>query len=422
MTVETTIDHLSPQQKRALLERHLRERIHSSRLDLEAEARLEIALGSRAVNLDEPPRAIFLSGTTGFVGAFTLKELLEKTSARIYALVRAKTADEGRERILANLESYDLSMPDLNQRLIPIVGDLTKPEFGLTKDEFSSLAGQVEVVYHIGASVNLAAPYRELKPTNVDGTREIIRLAASERVKPLHYLSSYAIFDSVHSVDKTFSEVDEPTQSEGLSNGYAETKWVAEKMVRNCRLAGVPSCIYRVGWVVGHSETGAWNRSDFIPRLIKAFLETGKYCDLGNMTMTPVDYLAKSLVYLAQRKASIGSIFHLSNGKRYSSRQLFQWVQSCGYQLQEVALQDWEKSIHRSAQEISLAPLLLFLQDAAGNMSKVSEWFSREPRMNADRSLKELSASGVHCPDIDQRMMALYLAYFTSKGYIRRPH
>jgi thioester reductase-like protein len=114
-------------------------------------------------------------------------------------------------------------------------------------------------------------------------------LDSAERVKRLHYLSSYAIFDSIHNAGRIFSEGDESIQSEGLANGYSESKWVAEKMVRNCRSAGIPTSIYRVGWVVGHSQTGAWNRSDFIPRTIKAFLEVGKYCNLGTMTVTPVD-------------------------------------------------------------------------------------------------------------------------------------
>jgi thioester reductase-like protein len=415
------IEHLSPQEKRALLEKILRQKVQAGRPDLQAEARFDLEVDADAVDLDKEPQIIFLTGATGFVGAFVLRKLLDTTGARIYCLVRASDPEEAKKRVKANLKSYELETADLDSRLVPVPGDLTKPYLGLTAEQFRSLASVLDVIYHIGASVNLAHHYQQLKPTNVNGTKEIIKLAGSGRVKPLHYLSTYAVFDSIHNVGRVFSEDDEPTQSEGLSNGYSESKWVGEKMVRNCRAAGIPTCIYRVGWVVGHSRTGAWNSSDFIPRTIKAFLEVGKYCDLGRMTMTPVDYLADSLVYLSRRKESVGKIFHLSNGQQYESRQLFNWVESFGYKLQSVSLKEWEKEIRESSQEISLTPLLLFLEDVAGGMSSLSQWFSREPNVDVALTRKELTPGGIVCPDIDARMMALYLSYFISKGYLRPP-
>jgi thioester reductase-like protein len=415
------IDHLSPQEKRALLDKLLRQRIQSNRADLEAEARLDLVVDSDAVDLDKEPQCAFLTGATGFVGAFVLRKLLDSTNARVYCLVRAPNSEEGQKRIKRNLESYELETSYLDSRLVPVLGDLTKPYLGLPADRFRSLARELDVIYHIAASVNLAHQYQQIKPTNVNGTREVITLAAAERVKPLHYLSSYAVFDSIHNIGRVFTEEDEPAHSEGLSNGYSQTKWVAEQMVRNCRSAGIPTCIYRVGWVVGHSLTGAWSRSDFIPRSIRAFLDLGKCCDLGRMTMTPVDYLSESLIYLSRRKESIGKVFHLSNGKQYSSHQLFNWMETFGYRLQIVSLEEWEKEIRGSSLEISLTPLLLFLEGVAGSISGFSQWVSHEPSVDVARTLEELDPTGIVCPDIDEKMISRYLSYFISKGYIRPP-
>ena len=62
-------------------------------------------------------------------------------------------------------------------RIIPVLGDLSKPLLGLTEQEFQQIASLVDVIYHAGAIVNFIYPYSQLKTTNVLGTQEILRLA-----------------------------------------------------------------------------------------------------------------------------------------------------------------------------------------------------------------------------------------------------
>ena len=96
-------------------------------------------------------------------------------------------------------------------------------------------------------------------------------------------------------------------------------------------------------------------------------------------------------------------------------------MQSFGYKLQGVSLKEWEKEIRESSQEISLTPLLLFLEDVAGGMSSLAQWFSREPHVDVARTREKLAPAGVVCPGIDEKMMALYLSYFISKGFLKPP-
>jgi hypothetical protein len=56
------------------------------------------------------PAHIFLTGTTGFVGAFLLYELLQQTTADIYCLVRSPNTELGKKRLQSHLESYLLWM------------------------------------------------------------------------------------------------------------------------------------------------------------------------------------------------------------------------------------------------------------------------------------------------------------------------
>jgi thioester reductase-like protein len=411
-----SIDHLSPQEKRALLEKLLRQRVASYRPDLDADARLDVVPAGDAVDPSAEPREIFLTGATGFVGAFVLRELLDHTRACILCLVRAADEEEGRRRVETNLRSYDLSLAGLDERVVPVPGDLETAGLGVTPERWASLVQRVDAVYHVAAQVNLAYDYQQLKPANVEGTRNILRLAAAGRVKPLHYLSSYAVFDSIQNIGKVFSEDDEPVAHEQLSTGYAESKWVAEMMVRRASAAGVPAAVYRVGWVIGDSRTGAWKPADFIPRLLKVAVEAGMCCDFGTFTMTPVDYVGRALVYLASRPDSLGQVFHLSNGKRYASRSLLAWVRAGGYDLREVTLEEWQRKLSGSSQELSLAPMLFLLG------GDISRWLSNEPNFDVNRTRHQLASSGIACPDLDAKGMAVYLSRLVASGHLPPAH
>jgi acyl carrier protein len=107
------------------------------------------------------PKHILLTGATGFLGAFLLKELLQQTEAHIYCLVRAANRSEGLSRLQTTLEKYQLWHPAFNHsRIIPILGDLAQPLLGLAPQEFARLAAQIDTIYHNGADVNFFKSYQ----------------------------------------------------------------------------------------------------------------------------------------------------------------------------------------------------------------------------------------------------------------------
>ncbi len=144
-------------------------------------------------------------------------------------------------------------------------------------------------------------------------------------------------------------------------------------------------------------------------------------CHLGTMTLTPVDYLARSLVSLSLRREHLGGTFHLSNGERYSSDQIFEWATEFGYEIRKVAYEDWEAAMRVASQEAAVAPMLLFLEQVAGSDVKLSDWFSNEPRIDARKTLEILAAEGIRWPRLDRELMAVYLSRFIESGYLRPP-
>jgi len=203
-------------------------------VDLQAEAVLDPSICPEALprNYTTEPASILLTGATGFLGAFLLDELLQKTSADIYCLVRSTDTESGKNKLRQNLEMYSLWNEHLSSRIIPVVGDLSRPFFGLSQEQFLLLANNIDVIYHNGALVNFIHPYEQMRAANVQGTQEVLRLASLIKVKPVHYVSTLSVFPAQSDSEvQVFREKDYLEHGEILESGYAQSKWVAEKLV-----------------------------------------------------------------------------------------------------------------------------------------------------------------------------------------------
>ena len=176
------------------------QQVNSTIQELQADAVLEPSIYPEVPYTDSgaEPKHIFLTGATGFLGAFLLHELLQQTQATIYCLVRCPNLEVGKQKLRSNLKRYLLPDESLEQRIVPVRGDLTKPLFGLSEQQFHQLATEIDSIYHNGAFVNLIYPYTALRTANVLGTKEILKLASQVKVKPVHFISTLDVFQSPH--------------------------------------------------------------------------------------------------------------------------------------------------------------------------------------------------------------------------------
>ncbi len=116
-----------------------------------------------------------------------------------------------------------------------------QPRLGLSETQWEALAHAVDLIIHNGAVVHWLLPYAKLKPANVLGTAELLRLAAHGRAKHFHYVSTTSVFDTDHHrAAPSVSEDDTLAASPaGLAGGYPQSKWVAERMVSGSLPVGV---------------------------------------------------------------------------------------------------------------------------------------------------------------------------------------
>jgi myxalamid-type nonribosomal peptide synthetase MxaA len=223
-------------------------------LQLEKEVVLESSITPTGLPVGRilDPAGIFLTGVTGYLGAFLLNQLLLETHAEIFCLVRATTSEDGMKRIKDILKRYLIWDETYAKRIHPVVGDLSRPLLGCDPLVFAELAAKTDVIYHCGALVNFVYPYAALKGPNVLGTQEVLRLACTSKVKAVHYISTIDVFLTTHA-QRPFLEHDLSRQLLRIPDGYPLSKWVSEAIITIGRSRGVPLCVYRPGIMLSHT-------------------------------------------------------------------------------------------------------------------------------------------------------------------------
>ncbi len=423
-TLAERIAHLSPAQRTLLLAK-IRPAAHTVDLRSEAELAPSIVPAQPFSASGGAPKRVFLTGATGFLGAFLLHELLGQTWTNIHCLVRAATPVEGLEKVRQALSRYGLETPDFSVRIVPVCGDLAQPWLGMGEIRFQELSGVVDLVLHNGALVNFMYPYGRLKPANVLGTVEALRLACLGRAKPFHYVSTLSVFGNEEPyAPEGFREDDSVGPNADLDSGYSQSKWVAEQLVREASSRGLPAAIYRPATLAGDSRTGTWNTDDFFCRVLKGCVQLGSVPDEDMpFNLIPVDFAAKAVVRLATQASSLGRTFHLDGGCPVSSRYLADWLIEFGYPLERVHFEKWLERVRAAVTRSTDHPLLP-LWPALEVPYVVAREGRRPPggsRYDCRATLALLERQGMICPRVDKDLMNRYVRYFITTGFLPEP-
>ncbi|NYI04014.1 type I polyketide synthase [Allostreptomyces psammosilenae] len=362
------------------------------------------------------PESVLLTGSTGFVGAFLLADLLERTGGDVHCLVRAEDEAHARRRLLGNLEKYNLDVGENASRIVPVLGDLAEPRMGIGEQDFTDLHARIGSIFHCGAIVKWTYPYRALEAPNVQGTREALRLATVGAPRPVHFISTVGVFSSKEFTAETVTETDDMMTSGPLVVGYAQSKWVAEKMVRNAHAQGLPVTIHRVN-TAGHSVTGAFNRLDHLSLIIKGCAEAGIAPTDVNMALqpAPIDYVSKAIVTLAGKPEANGGTFHLVNDNhRMTWGDFFGHIEDYGFPMERLPFAEWKDRVtSRDVGTMALFGLAPFLNDAVDDV--------RLPRSEDAVTRAALEGTGVECPPLDAQLIRTYLDYFIECGFMDGP-
>ena len=140
-------------------------------------------------------REVLLTGATGFLGRFLLRDLLRrKPNLIVTCIVRADHSQHAFSRIQAAFEEAEIWEDELAPRIRAVAGDIHLPRFGLEPPQFADLCRGVDAIYHLAASLSVATPYVVLRRTNVFSIRGVLELCLTTRLKHVFFASTMGVF------------------------------------------------------------------------------------------------------------------------------------------------------------------------------------------------------------------------------------
>ncbi|MFD4371366.1 thioester reductase domain-containing protein [Streptomyces sp. NPDC058486] len=284
------------------------------------------------------PRTILLTGATGFLGSHMLLDLLRYSDAHVLCLVRAADEEEGMKRLGAALATYALPWSsEVRRRVTVLPGDIRQPRLGLSEERWSALAHEVDSVVGVAAAVDFLRGYPSLRQSNVMGPLTLAELAATGRPKPLHHISSVAVFNEVGI--SSMGEDDPVAHIDRLVAGYDKSKWAAEALLRRARDHGLVVTVLRPGGIAGHTRTGAYNAQDLSSGLTSAIARFRRVPAFRHLNSAPVDWVSRVAVGVVLEPGAWGYNYHLT-GRPNTLPDLVRELALGGM---NVRVQEWEE-------------------------------------------------------------------------------
>jgi amino acid adenylation domain-containing protein/thioester reductase-like protein len=426
--VQAIFDHRTPNALAAVLARRARGEAEpaTESIDLPAEAQLDESVRPGTRRGAHPPRDVLLTGATGFLGIHLLAELLERTEARVHCLVRARDRAAAEQRLQDILRRYSLEPGSAADRIVVLPGDLAAPRLGQQPADWERLGNCVDLVLHNGAAVDFLQGYRALEGPNVDGTRSVLALAATAGAA-VHFVSTIGLLTAPGVLGRDSLDEHVPlADMAGLEGGYEQTKWVSEALVQEAGRRGLPVAVHRPGRIVGSTLTGHWAADDMAGRFLVGALQLGVWADLHEpIDLSPVDWVAASIVHLALARPPTGDNWHLLQPTPTAPELFSRAAERRGHAVRRVSPDEWVQLAHATARDDPSHPLHLMLPLLPVRTGSPLTEAELVPdgllsAIETDITQRAL-ADGPGCPVVNETLVDRWLGILASDGRIAVP-
>jgi thioester reductase-like protein len=367
---------------------------------------------------------IFITGSTGILGAHVLCEILKYTKHYVICLVRSENIDKAWKRIGDATNHYDINAEQLTkykERVSLIIGSIEKDFFGLPNEDYTKASDLTTAIYHCAADTDLFKPYEKLLSTNVTGTKNVIDYAHKTKNKKIFHISSWSVMGHKSGGPKSvFAEYNLDLNQE-FPFGYQKAKAEAEKLFYENTNADLNWLILRVGNVFPDSRNMNFfynekGLNSYYLRLVQ--LMTSLECIYPlkfEFDITPVDFLSKTMIGLLNQNIINQTTLHVSSSDRKSTDFYFRLKRVFGMKIKIVNKNTFEELLR--SKNIQTGDVLAdkYLPLLIGHFDKMNH-----NRINYSNKLtqKKLSEIKILLPKFDVRYFIKLILKLVSIDYI----
>lgn len=266
-----------------------------------------------------------LTGATGLVGRYLMRDLLQK-GKKLTVIVRPSKGLSERERIESILQMWEAELGKSLPRPVIFSGNLCEENLGLSQGDFLWIQANCKQIIHNAAILKFEAvsPKHEPFLTNQFGTQNVLEFARRAEIGDLHYVSTAYVCGHREEVVRE----DEFDCGQQFRNDYERSKFAAEQLVHAAE--GFDSkTIYRPAVIIGDSKTGYTSTYHglFLYLRLLELLVPHQERDENGVIQTPirlpmegneprnlvtVDWVASVISHIVCTPESHGKTYHLS--------------------------------------------------------------------------------------------------------------
>lgn len=275
---------------------------------------------------------VILTGSTGTVGTFLLRSLLDSPDIE-HVICMNRREDGGRAVQEERFAAAGLETQDLDQRATFLRAVLSEPLLGLNKETYDDLRSRASVIIHNAWPVNFNLGLAAFE-SHLAGLVNLFRLAAdstSNHGTRVMFISSVSAVGGLASRNEGQAEQIFTSFKTPSANGYARSKFLSELLCNKAaEFLGIPVDVVRLGQVAGavRRSGGQWNNDEWLPSLIISSRELGCLpSNLGSsfstVDWTPSDLLADILLELVTSYTSSAPETGLASNSRAAGVRVF---------------------------------------------------------------------------------------------------
>ena len=284
-------------------------------------------LPSLSTTSNDTSKTILLTGASGSLGGHLASQIAQIPDVKTVICLNRKKSMDAYLYQQKTMESRGIHTFDsIRSKLLVLESDSSKPRFGLSDSQYSSLLESVTHIIHNGWPMSVKRPLTgfesqfQVMRNLIDFSRDVASRRRNGFKFRFLFVSSVSVVGK-HGLSEGKDRVDVPEERHGLKSvmpcGYGDAKWGCERMLDET-LHKYPEhfspMVVRLGQIAGSRASGYWNPTEHFAFLIKSSQTLNALPDTGgNVYWTPVDDIAGTLADLALLDHQAHAVYHVEN-------------------------------------------------------------------------------------------------------------